>query len=83
MEDLFTVEEVLIALEGADSLALEGGESDFEGEEVFCYGSGGITEVGFGDGGEDFHEEEDTILDEEESGHPVPTGSRDQDDGEY
>ena len=77
MEDMFTVENVLFALEDADSLALEDAESDFEGEEVFCYGLGGATEVG------DFHGEEDTILDDEGSGQPVPTGSRDELDGEY
>ena len=30
------MENVLFALEDADSLALEDAESDFEGEEVFC-----------------------------------------------
>ena len=88
MDGLFTVEEVFVALEDACSLASEGGESDFEGEEVFCYSlGGGVSEIG------DVHEEEDTILEEEDAileednderrDQPVPTESRDEPDGEY
>ena len=90
MEGLFSVEDVFIALEDAGSPALEEEESDFEGEEIFCYSLGGVTEVG------DFPEEEDTILEEEEeedaileedndewSDQPVPTESRDELGGEY
>ncbi len=86
MASLFSVEEVLLALQEESDQLIEDEESDFEGEGVFSYASGLIAEAGLGVGDVDVHEEEDALPmeeDEENTAQPVPTESRDLADGEY
>ena len=64
--------EVLLTLYSESGMAEDG---DFGEEDIFCYQPRGFSEAGTWGGDEDGSDEED-------SGQPVPSGSRDQEDGE-
>ena len=57
-------------------------DSDFGGEGVYCYQPGGAVVAETFTGDDRLDEEDADFSDEENSGQPVPTGSRDQADGE-